>query len=88
MDLKPFQIPAQRPEAVDVPLAEVVAEVNAQALREAYKHQPEPFEAEFAQLACDCPDACSCTADYPGFAEWIAAREAANRKVRPAKETS
>lgn len=67
MKLKPFQTPAPRPEAADVPLAEVVAEVNALALREAYKHQPEPFEAEFAQLACDCPEACSCADDYPDF---------------------
>lgn len=31
-----------------------------QALSAAYVHQPEPFEAEFAQLACECPDPCAC----------------------------
>ncbi|MFI9154552.1 hypothetical protein [Streptomyces sp. NPDC053367] len=30
------------------------------ALAAAYVHQPEPFEAEFAQLACDCDDPCAC----------------------------
>jgi hypothetical protein len=45
----------------------VVAEVNALALREAYKHQPEPFEAAFARLACEHPEACSCPADYPNW---------------------
>lgn len=51
----------RRIDAVDVPLAEVEAE----ALRLAYVHQPEPFEAEFARLACEHPEACSCPADYP-----------------------
>lgn len=30
------------------------------ALAAAYRHQPEPFEAEFAQLACDHPELCTC----------------------------
>jgi hypothetical protein len=32
------------------------------------------------------PDACAKDADYPGFAEWVAAREADNRRAR--KETN
>lgn len=52
---------------LDVPLHVVEAEVKRLALQKAYQHQPEPFEAEFAQLACACPDACSCPADYPGW---------------------
>lgn len=35
-------------------------DADRQALAAAYKHQPEPFEAEFAQLACDHPEACTC----------------------------
>ncbi|MFH8336904.1 hypothetical protein [Streptomyces sp. AM6-12] len=31
------------------------------ALAAAYQHQPEPFEAEFAKLACDHPEACGRT---------------------------
>ncbi|MFD8771350.1 hypothetical protein [Streptomyces sp. NPDC059916] len=45
--------------------ADIRAWIEADALRRAYKHQPEPFEAEFARLACEHPEACSCPADYP-----------------------
>jgi hypothetical protein len=37
-----------------------MTDADRQALATAYRHQPEPFEAEFAQLACDQPDKCSC----------------------------
>ncbi|MFJ6667477.1 hypothetical protein [Streptomyces sp. NPDC091383] len=36
-------------------------DTDRQALAAAYKHQPEPFEAEFAQLASDHPEACGRT---------------------------
>ena len=52
---------------LDVSLAVVEADVKRLALQQAYRHRPEPFEAEFAQLACACPEACSCPADYPGW---------------------
>jgi hypothetical protein len=65
--MKAFQTPAPRPEGVDVPLPVLEAEISRLALQKAYQHQPEPFEAEFAQLACECPGACSRTDDYP---EW------------------
>lgn len=35
-------------------------DADRQALAAAYQHQPEPFEAEFAQMACDHPEACTC----------------------------
>jgi hypothetical protein len=37
-----------------------LTEAGRQALAAAYLHRPEPFEAEFAQLACDHPEACTC----------------------------
>jgi hypothetical protein len=35
------------------------SEADRLALQAAYRHQPEPFEAEFAQMACDHPEKCS-----------------------------
>lgn len=55
-----------------LPVSEAVERL---ALQEAYKHRPEPFEAEFAQLACACPDACSCDNDYPAWAAAMAANQ-------------
>lgn len=49
-------------------------------------HQLDPADAAFAALACACPaKACGCDADYPGWAEFIAAREADNRRARRTK---
>ncbi|MET7975819.1 hypothetical protein ABZW44_22790 [Streptomyces mirabilis] len=65
--MKPFQLPAPRPEAVDVPIAVLDAEMKRLALQKAYEHQPEPLETEFARLACEHPEACSCSDDYPNW---------------------
>lgn len=46
-------------------------------------HLLDPSDSAFVALACNCPaTACGCDADYPGFAEWVAAREADNRRAR------
>ena len=67
---------------LDVPLEQLEADIKRLALRRAYAHQPEPMEAEFAALACACPDACSCDDNYAGWAEHIAALQAANQTAR------
>lgn len=46
-------------------------EANRQALAAAYQHQPEPFEAEFAQMACAHPEACTESAIIPGFPNFL-----------------
>ncbi|MGW6531386.1 hypothetical protein [Streptomyces venezuelae] len=56
-------------------------DAKALALREAYKHQPEPFEAEFAALACTHPEACACE-DDPSWAAFIARQTALNNLWR------
>lgn len=48
--------------AVDVPLP--VLEARIAGLRE-QAHQLDPADAAFAALACACPTACSCDADFP-----------------------
>jgi hypothetical protein len=40
-------------------------DADRQALADAYRHQPEPFEAEFAQMACDHPEKCTCDGGQP-----------------------
>lgn len=45
-------------------------------------HQLDPADRAFAALACNCPEACSCDDSYPGWAEHIAALQAANRTTR------
>lgn len=70
--------------------ADVRALVAKQRLRAGLaaeqSHQLDPADRAFAVLACRCPaEACACDADYPGFAEWVAAREADNRRAREAK---
>ncbi|MFD5709549.1 hypothetical protein ACFWHW_03990 [Streptomyces pharetrae] len=42
-------------------------DADRQALQLAYLHQPEPFEAEFSQVACDHPDKCAHDCDYPDW---------------------
>jgi hypothetical protein len=74
---------------LDVPLATVqqlVARQRAcQTLADAAAHTHSPSDriayAHDAWLLSH-PEACACTDDYPGFAEYVAAREAANRKIR------
>lgn len=46
-------------------------ETDRQALAAAYQHQPEPFEAAFAQMACDHPEACTEPAIIPGFPNFL-----------------
>lgn len=77
--MKPFQLPAPRPQAVDLPLHRLEADLRAHlALKAARtaegvaaeaRHQMSPAEADiddaFAHMACAHPEACSCTDDYP-----------------------
>lgn len=37
-------------------------------------HQLDPADRAFAALACACPTACSCDADYPQFVAALAAQ--------------
>ncbi|MEU6768583.1 hypothetical protein ABZ916_39495 [Streptomyces sp. NPDC046853] len=77
-------IPPRTQDDWDRPAAEVAADAQAAALLAAYQHQPEPFEAEFAAMACEHPKACSCENDYPGWAEHIAALAEANKRPQEA----
>lgn len=48
-------------------------------------HLLDPADRAFADLACNCPaTACSCDDSYPGWAEHIAALQAANRTRKEA----
>ncbi|WP_225840259.1 hypothetical protein [Streptomyces sp. NK08204] len=60
-------------------------DADRQALQTAYRHQPEPLEAEFSQLACDHPDRCSCPGDYPGWMPGGPRVTASSREVRLAQ---
>lgn len=68
--------------ALDVAAADVEAEARRMALLEAYRHQPEPLEGEFAALACTHPSACAHDEDYPGWADHVAKVEAQNALYR------
>lgn len=35
-------------------------DAQRQALAVAYLHQPDPVEAAFDQIACECPNPCAC----------------------------
>ncbi|WP_309049030.1 hypothetical protein [Streptomyces sp.] len=65
------------------PIVDVESDAKAVALAEAYRHQPEPLEAEFAALACAHPEACACE-DDPGWAAFIARQTALNNLWRQA----
>ncbi|MYY79686.1 MULTISPECIES: hypothetical protein [unclassified Streptomyces] len=62
---------------------QLAVRVDSAAMAEAYQHQPEPFEAEFAALACAHPEACTCAED-PDWASFIAQRVALNNLWRQA----
>lgn len=91
MTLKPFQTPAPRPEAVDVPLhrleagmeALVARQRNCQTLADAAKHTSSPSTriayAHDAWLLSH-PKACAIDDDYPGWAEHIAHLIEANQQ--------
>lgn len=60
--------------AVDVPLPQLVADIQALAARRELagavaeqRHLLDPADRAFAALACACPTGCSCPADYPGW---------------------
>lgn len=72
--MKAFQTPAPRPADVDVPLSRLEADMRAlvarqrqDALASAYQHQPEPMEAEFAELAIHPTRQLATEADYPAW---------------------
>jgi hypothetical protein len=75
---------------LDVPLSTVQQLVarqrNCQTLADAAAHTHSPSDriayAHDAWLLSHPDGACSSDDDYPGFAEYVAAREAANRKIR------
>ncbi len=60
--------------ALDVPLSRLEADLQALAARRLaagvaaeFRHQLDPADRAFADLACACPAGCSCEADYPGW---------------------
>ena len=71
---------------LDVPLAAVEANVAAASFWQAFRRTKSPSEK--CAFALDAwlvthPDApVSRDSDFPGFAEWVAAREASNRNAR------
>ncbi|QCX81160.1 hypothetical protein C9F11_37885 [Streptomyces sp. YIM 121038] len=69
-------------EALDRALHALEADAQRLALQDAYRHVPEPLEAEFAALAITHPEACSTAADYPGWAEQLAALAETNRRPK------
>ncbi|MFJ5973574.1 hypothetical protein [Streptomyces sp. NPDC093060] len=85
--------------ALDVPLPVVEAEaerlwqerdrrIAALHFRQAAEHTNSPSDRiAFSHDAwlITHPEACATDRDYPGFAEWVAAREADNRRAREAK---
>lgn len=79
-------------ERLDTPLAVVAARVDAlTALRRVRmtagllaedRHQCDPTDALFALLPCPHPEACSTSADYPGFDAWITQQQNLNTAAR------
>jgi hypothetical protein len=99
--VKAFQTPAPHITRADRPAADLAADIRAivarqrdcQTLADAAAHTHSPSDriayAHDAWLLSHPDGACATDDDYPGFAEYIAAREAANRKTELAlKETS
>ncbi|WP_329217464.1 hypothetical protein [Streptomyces microflavus] len=76
---------------VDVPLADLIARVDAlTVLRRARmaagllaedRHQCDPDDTRFALLPCTCTTV-STAADYPGFDAWIAQQQNLNTAAR------
>ncbi|MBD9721902.1 hypothetical protein PV755_09180 [Streptomyces caniscabiei] len=56
---------------LDVDLHVLVDRLRAQRLAAGaaaeQRHLLDPADHAFAALACSCPTACSCAADYPGW---------------------
>jgi hypothetical protein len=56
---------------LDVSLPVLVERLAAQRLAAGVaaeqRHQLDPADRAFADLACACPAGCSCPADYPGW---------------------
>ncbi|MGQ4733397.1 hypothetical protein ACUN3E_37785 [Streptomyces sp. Ju416(a)] len=79
-------------ERMDVPLTDLIARVDAMAARRRDlftagllaedRHQCDPTDNLFAQLPCPHPEACSTSADYPGFDAWIAQQQNLNTAAR------
>jgi hypothetical protein len=62
--------------------------VTESAERVEARHARDPRDGDFISLAATHPEACTCDATYPGWAEQCAAREADNRKAQALKEAS
>ncbi|MFD5137497.1 hypothetical protein ACFWMX_14845 [Streptomyces sp. NPDC058378] len=87
-------VPASQISRVDVPLPELIRRVDemaamkrahmATALLTEERHQCDPVDVAFAGLACGCKARLATDEDYPGFADWVAQREAKNREYRRA----
>ncbi|MFF3998614.1 hypothetical protein ACFYX8_35560 [Streptomyces cyaneofuscatus] len=79
-------------ERLDTPLADLIARVDAlTALRRTRmtagllaedRHQCDPDDIRFAALPCPHPEACSTSADYPGFDAWITHQQNLNTAAR------
>ncbi|MET4670747.1 hypothetical protein [Streptomyces sp. PvR018] len=77
---------------VDVPLADLIARVDAlTAERRARmtagllaedRHQCDPTDTLFATLPCPHPELCSTADDYPGFDAWITQQQNLNTAAR------
>ncbi|WP_045562337.1 hypothetical protein [Streptomyces sp. FxanaA7] len=56
---------------LDVDLHVLVERLTASRLADGaaaeQRHLLDPADSAFAALACSCPTACSCPADYPGW---------------------
>lgn len=79
-------------ERVDVPLPMLAAQLDVLAalkrtrmvagLLAEDRHQCDPDDTRFAALPCPHPEACSTSADYPGFDAWITQQQNLNTAAR------
>ncbi|CAH9419588.1 hypothetical protein SGL43_06643 [Streptomyces globisporus] len=77
---------------LDTALPVLIARVDALAARRRAhmaagllaedRHQCDPTDTLFAALPCPHPEACSTSADYPGFDAWIAQQQNLNTVAR------
>ncbi|MGV0098131.1 hypothetical protein [Streptomyces californicus] len=77
---------------VDVPLAVLIARVDALAVEKRAhmaagllaedRHQYDPDDMRFAELPCPHPELCSTGADYPGFDARITHQQTLNTAAR------
>ena len=78
-------------EALDCPLPVLEADLRALAKRQQLagrgaeqRHLVDPLDRTWGRLAVEHPEACSTAADYPGWAEQLAALAESNRTPKEA----